>query len=124
MNKFFKIILSIALLPSFAFADCDWSLGIKPLADGNFEYTKSCHLQVGLMNQQISDLKKAIDLDNDAIKASDSRTQMWMTTAFQMEDRVDKVDSLQKSNNWLYFSLGGITVILVAIPIALLTHRN
>lgn len=124
MNKLLKIVLSVALFPSFAFADCNWSLGIKPLTNGNFEYSKACHLQVGLVNQQVLDLKKAIDLDNDALKQADARTQLWMTTAFQMEDRIQKVDSLQKSNDWLYFSLGGLTVVLVAIPVALLTHRH
>ncbi len=124
MNKFYKIVLLVAMLPSLCFGDCDWSLGIKPLADGNYEYSKVCHEQVGTLTQQITDLNKAIDLKNEALKASDERTQLWMDTSFKMEDKLQKVETLQKSNDWLYFGLGALTIILTGFATASLTHRN
>ena len=80
MNKFLKIVFLIAMIPSMCFGDCDWSVGIKPLADGGYEYSKVCHQQVGTMVQQISDLQKAVDLKTSALQISDTRAQNWMDT--------------------------------------------
>jgi hypothetical protein len=124
MKKILSIVFLIAALPSLCWADCDWSLGIKPLTDGGYEYSKVCHEQVGIMKQQNLDLQTAIKADQDALVVADQRTQNWMNTSFKMEDRLQKSDALQKDNNVLYFCLGGLTIIIVAIPIALLTHRN
>ena len=108
----------ISLLPSLCFADCDFTV-IKPSADGqSFTYPKALHLCVGQMvedsatkDQQIADLNKAVQLKDLAITASDQRTQLWSTTSAQLEDRLQKIDSLEKKNDWLYFALGAISII-------------
>ena len=113
-----KLVTCILLLISSvnAFADCDFSTGIKPLPDGNFEYSKECHLKVGQLVQdnatkdlQIQDLTKAITLKDLALKEADSRTQLWMTTSNNELDRLNKISNDQRTSQWMYFALGVVT---------------
>lgn len=122
MKKILSIVFLIAALPSFCFADCDWSLGIKPLADGNYEYTQACHQQVGIMKQQNLDLQTAIKADQDALAVADQRTQNWIDTTTKMEDRIEKIDSIQKQSAWLYFGLGALTIIAAGFLAAQVSH--
>jgi hypothetical protein len=122
MNKFLKIVFLIAMIPSMCFGDCDWSVGIKPLADGGYEYSKVCHQQVGTMVQQISDLQKAVDLKTSALQISDKRIQDWTNTSIQLESQVQKVDTLEKSNEWTFFGLGVATAVAAAIMASQISH--
>jgi hypothetical protein len=127
-----KLIISILLFcfaSNFAFADCDWKQ-IKPLPDGGYEYSKELHLCVGnlvqqskIQVQQIQDLNKAISLKDLAIKASDDRATSWMLTSKDLEERLQKVDSVQKRNDWLSFGLGAATVLGAGWMASQLIHR-
>jgi hypothetical protein len=111
IKKIFSIVFLVATIPSIAFADCDWSLGIKPLADGGYEYSKDCNERVGVVVQQNLDLQKAIKADQDALAVADQRTQNWIDTSLKLEDRVQKVDTIQKQSAWLWFGLGALSII-------------
>ena len=116
-----KLLISILLsifISNMAYADCNWATDIKALADGGYEYSKGCHLKVGQLVQdnqtqaaQLLDYQKAISLKDLAIKASDDRATLWNNTASSLETRLQKVDTLEKHNEWLYFGLGALTVI-------------
>lgn len=130
MTKFISAILVLMLASNICLADCDFSVGIKPLPDGGFEYSKECHLKVGQLvqdnatkDQQISDLTKAISLKDLAIKDSDSRVALWEKTSDDEQTRLVKMESDQKMSDWLYFGLGALTVIGTGFALSSLTHR-
>jgi hypothetical protein len=115
--KFFTSILVLFCMTINAFADCDWSQ-IKKNPDNTFTYSEPLHLCVGKLvqdnkvkTQQIADLTKALTMKDLSIKASDDRANLWMSTSEKLEDRVNKLDSMEKKNEWLYFGLGALTVL-------------
>ena len=106
-----KIITCILLLISSvnSFADCDFSKGITPLADGSFKYTKECHLFVGQLVQdnktkdlQIADLTKAITLKDLALKEADSRVFLWQKSANDELDRLNAITNDSKRDRQIY----------------------
>lgn len=117
MKKVISFIILICTLSNVALADCDWSQATKN-ADGTYNYPKALHICVGQLVQdnatktkQIADLTKAIQLKDLAIKYSDDRATLWNNTAANLEDRLQKVDALERKNDWLFFGLGALTVI-------------
>lgn len=119
-----SILLSLSMLSNVAMAECDFSKGITPGPDKTFIYTEECHQKVGIMKKQIEDYKQVITLKDLAIQKADERTQLWMDTSFKLEDRIEKIDKLQKGNDWLYFTLGALTVIGTGMALANLTSRR
>lgn len=120
-----KFVIVILCLSNIALGDCNWA-SIKTLPNGNYEYTPTLHLCVGKLVQdgkvkdtQIQDLTKAIQLKDLALTASDSRAKLWMDTSLSEQDRLMKIDSAQKQNNFLYFGLG----ILASIGVGMTTAR-
>lgn len=112
MKKIFSAIVIAALLPWSCYANCDWTQ-IKKNSDGTYTYSEQLHLCVGQLvqdnkakDQQIQDLNKAITLKDLAIKEADARADNWMLTSKNLEDRLQKVDSIEKKNEWVYFGLG------------------
>jgi hypothetical protein len=110
-------------------SSCDWST-IKTLPDGGYEYSPALNLcvgnlvqQNGVLTQQVSDLGKAITLKDLALTQSDQRAQLWSDTSGKLEDRLSKVDSLEKSNNILYFGLGVLLTFGAAYAAGQLIHR-
>lgn len=128
MKKLNSLLL-LLLIPSIALGECDFSTGITKLPEGNFQYTKECHIAVGNLVQsnatkdkQIADLNQAIDLKNLAISKSDERIVLWRDSTFKLEDRINTISSLQSSSNWLYFGLGAITVMGAGFMVGKLFH--
>lgn len=118
MKNLIAAILIAVTFSNIAFADCDFSTGITPNKDGTYTYSKECHIAVGQMkndletaHKQVSDLGQAISLKDLALQKSDDRVNLWMGTSNQLEDRVTKLDSMQKHNEWIYFGLGVLTTI-------------
>lgn len=118
MKKIMSFIVLLCMSANLALADCDFRTDITKLPDGGFRYSEACHLQVGKLVQsnstkdaQIADLTKAITLKDLALQTSDKRTQLWMDTSSQMEARLQKIDSMENTNKWLYFGLGAFTMI-------------
>lgn len=125
-----RIILAALLFSNFAFADCDFSKDIKPLATGHYDYSADCHLKVGQLVQdnatkdkQLGLLNQSITLKDLAITKSDERVDLWQRQTFTLEDRIQKVDDLSKRNQWLWFILGALTVSAAGITAAQLSHR-
>ena len=128
--KKISFLLAVCMFANTAFADCDFSKGITKLPDGNYEYTKECHVHVGelvqdndVKTQQVDKLNKALDLKDLAITKADQRTQLWMDTSLKLEDNIQKMDSLSKKNEWLYFGLGVLTTFAAGYAAAQLTRH-
>jgi hypothetical protein len=128
-----KLICFVLLFSNLAMASdstvCDWKLDITPMPDSGYRYSEPCHLEVGklvqddsIKNQQIQDLTQAVNLKTLALKESDQRAQTWNDTAGSLENRLQKVDSTEKTNQWLFFGLGVVTTFLAGYMAAKLIH--
>lgn len=129
MKKIITNLFLFLFLCNTCLADCDWSKGISPGLNNTYVYTEECHLEVGklvqdakIKDQQIKDLNKAIELKDLAIKLSDDRATLWSHTSTTLENRLQKVDSLEKSNEWLYFGMGVVSTFLASYAAAKLIH--
>jgi hypothetical protein len=128
-----KLIVSLLLLCTFsnlAFADCDWKTGIVPGPNKTFVYSEACHLAVGKLvqdstvkDQQILDYKQAISLKDLALTNSDARVAMWEKSSLDQMDRLTKIDSEQKHNDFLYFGLGILSAVAVGFATAKLVGK-
>lgn len=100
------------LLSSSAFAECDFATGISKVENG-YLYSKDCHLRVGKTQadlkdreEQVANLTKVIELKDLGIAVHEKRADLWMNTSLKLEDRVNTIESLRSSNQWLFFGLG------------------
>lgn len=118
MKKLITILMVILLLPISAFAECDFTdgKGVSKV-EGGYLYTKECHIAVGQMKydlgvstEQLGKLNKALDLKDLAISKADQRADLWQSATFKLEDRINTIDQMRSSNNWMYFGLGVLTV--------------
>ena len=121
MKNLICLILIFSFISNLAFASCDFSTGIKPLPDGNYEYSKVCHIRVGQLvednntkAQQIQDLTKALSLKDLAIQADETRIGLWQKSADDELNRLDTMESEQKHSDWLFFALGAGSMFLAA----------
>lgn len=106
-----KIISLLLLFTLNVHAEtCDWKLGITPGPNKTFIYSEACHQAVGALIQSNKDLTQAIDLKNLALTNADARTALWQKSADDEMDRLNKIGSDQKRNEWLFFGLGVLTV--------------
>lgn len=117
-------LILICFLSKTALADCDWTQ-IKKNTDNTYTYTENLHICVGHLVQsnktltaQNEDLTKAIQLKDLALTKSDERVQLWMDTSNKLEDRVTKIDQLYKSNEFMYFTGGVLSAVLVGFATA------
>lgn len=129
MKIHLNLFLILCVVCNSVFGTCDWTQ-IKKNADNTYTYTEALHLCVGnlvqdnkVKEQQISDLTQAISLKDLTIQKSDARANMWMDTSVKLEDRFDKVESMQKTNTLL--TIGGtvLAVVLVGSMTARLIGR-
>ena len=118
------VMATILFFSSSVFAECDYSKVVSN-TDGTYTYSKELHICVGRMKQdllisqeKVDSLNKAIDFKNLALDASQKRTDLWMDTSFRLEDRLTKIQQLEKSNNWIYFGLGILTVFAVGYTVS------
>lgn len=118
MKKSIIILLMMCLTINAAFSDCDWKTGITQGPNNTYIYSEACHLTVGKLVQtnktqaaQIQDLTQAISLKDLALTNADSRIALWTTTAENEQDRLTKIDSQSKTNEWIFFGLGALTVL-------------
>lgn len=114
LKSFISLLLcSVLMVPFVSLGDCDFSKGITPGLNGTFVYSETCHKKVGQvvqdnknLTQANSDLTKAISLKDLAIQTSDKRATLWNNTAENLESRLQKVDTMEKHNEWIFFGLG------------------
>lgn len=129
MKNVICLLLLFSLVSNTAFGACDWSKDITPGPNKTFIYTEECHQKVGDLvqdarakEQQVQDLSKAIQLKDLAIKDSDARASNWSNTSRDLEERLQKIDSAQKTNEYLAFGLGFLGAILTAWAASKLVH--
>ena len=128
MRKLISLVLTLIFSSNVAFADCEWSKGITPLANGTYVYTAECHLTVGKLVQdnkiqaaQVQDYQKAVELKDLALSKSDQRAQLWFDTAEKSQDRLTSIAAEQRHNDFIYFGLGILTTIATGFAVARLT---
>lgn len=121
MKKFVIFIICATLIYSPTYADCDFSKDIQKQADGSYNYTKDCHIEVGKKvdalskrEQQVEKLEKAIDLKDLALDKAHERIDLWRETSYKIEDRANAMEQMKKNNELMYFALG-IVVTGIAI---------
>lgn len=129
MKKISILLIYSLFASNISIADCNWS-GIKKNNDNTYSYSEELHICVGelvrndkIKNEQITNLNKAISLKDLAIETSDKRANMWMDSSLKLEDRVNKIDSMQKTNNFLFFGAGILTTILAGFMTAKLLGK-
>lgn len=117
MKKLIAILLTVLLFSTQAFAECDFKTGITPNDNGTYTYTKECHVKVGEMKQDLEiaqeqnvKLTKALDLKDLAITKADQRADLWMNTTYKLEDRINTIDNMRQTNQWVAFGLGVVTM--------------
>lgn len=130
MKKLIALIAAFSVFSSTCFATCDWSK-ITKNPDGTYVYSQALNLCVGqtvqdnaTKDKQIQDYKKAIDLKDLAITKSDARAQNWMDTSLKLEDNVQKMDSLKKQNEWIWFGIGILSAIGLGMTAAQLSRAR
>lgn len=122
MKRMLTAVICMALAYNpVAFADCDYSKDIQKNADGSYNYTKDCHLDVGKKvnaldkrEQQVQLLEKTIELKDLALDKSYERIENFRESTYKLEDRVNAMEEMKKNNEILYFVLG-IVVTGVAV---------
>ena len=104
--------LLLALLFSFNTFSCDFST-IKKNTQGEYIYSRDCHIKVGqlveenqIQTQQITLLNKSIELKDLALTSYEKRTKLWMDTTETLEQRLTSIERHKSTQNWLYFGLG------------------
>lgn len=112
VSRFVATLLALSI-PMQAFANCDFKTGIEKMQDGRYAYTLDCHKAVGKLvadskdkDDQIAALSKTIDLKDLGLKTQEQRAQLWMDTSLKLEDRVNQMEAMRSTNNFLYFGLG------------------
>lgn len=115
LSKLIAIVL-VASVPLQAVAECDFTTGIEKMADGRYAYSASCHRAVGKLVQdgkdkddQIAALNKTVELKDLGIRTHEQRAQLWMDTSMKLEDRVNQMDTMKSTNQWLFFGIGVLT---------------
>lgn len=129
MKKLISIILLLSMLPSLAFADCDWKT-IQKTPQGQYLFSETLYLCVGQLvednktkDAQIADYKAAIQLKDLAITQSDNRVASWEKIADSEQERMNKIDSQQDHNNFIYFGLGILATIGTGFAVAKLSSH-
>lgn len=123
MKKFSKLMVLFLFLtlPIQSYASCDFAKDIKSNSDGTYTYTRDCHVEVGkavkkvpLLEGQVEELNKTIELKDLALVKQKERADLWMNTSLQMNDKLQSYESTQSLNNWVHFGIGvGVTVLSV-----------
>ena len=126
-----KLICSILLLvlSTNALADCDFSTGITAGPNHTHIFSEECYLKVGQLvqdnavkTQQIADLNAAISLKNLAISNSDARVALWQKSSDDNLDRLNRLQSDQKHDDYISFGLGILLTIGAAYAVHAATH--
>lgn len=99
---------------------CKRDSGITKV-EGGYLYTEACHVAVGNLvetnknkEQQITHLKKALELKDLALTKSEERAELWKSAALDLESKYAWNTRLDKYENWLFFGLG-IAVTAIAV---------
>lgn len=119
--KMVSILLITALFSSLAHAECKWASDIKENQDGTYTYSRDCHIEVGkkvkgyfLLESEVQDLRKAIELKDLALTKQTQHTQLWMDTSLKTGEELQKYERVRAAENNLYFISGvGLAILSV-----------
>lgn len=110
LKKMTKVLIFFMALGPYALA-CDWSK-VKKTGDG-YLYPKDCHIKVGklveentLRKTQVEEQRKVITLKDLQIDFTEKQRDVYKDVAEDNLDRLNKIDSMQSTNNWIHFGLG------------------
>jgi hypothetical protein len=110
-----NLILISLIISTLSYGKCDLSTDVKKTPNGNYIYSKECHLLMGQWKndlekrqKQVKALEKTITLKDLAINTNLQRVDRWRDTSFTLEDRLFKIERLQSTNKVLYFGIGVI----------------
>ena len=120
MSKIISVVLGLIFLSNVCFAQCDYAVDIKKV-EGGYLYTESCHIEVGkkvrgysLLEKQVGELEKTIELKDLALTKERERTQLWTDTSMKMSEKLAAYEMTNITSNWIHFGLGvGVTVLSV-----------
>lgn len=132
MKKIFLNILAILMSATLSYtaqADCDYSKIVKN-NDSTYTYSAELHVCVGKMkqdltiaNEQNDKLIKALDLKDLTIAKADQRSDLWQAATFKLEDRINTIDQMRSTNQYLAFGLGALTMFAAVYAASQLTHH-
>jgi hypothetical protein len=116
----YKILILSALLFSSPVVACDFSTGIEKSGSG-YLYSVDCHKHVGKIvldledrESQVQSLNKALELKTQALTIADERNLKLRESLYKVEDRVDSMERLKRTNEVLYF-VGGVLLTGLAV---------
>lgn len=119
-----KHVLILLLTFTFAFpawGECKWASDIKENSDGSYTYTRECHIEAGkkikgysLLETEVSELRKTIELKDLALTKQTAQTQMWMDTSLKTGDKLASYEHARTADNNLHFAAGlGVAILSV-----------
>lgn len=113
MIKKIALIILILTISVQSMANCVYSTDIRLMDDGNYSYSKPCHVKMGenvrdlkISLQQNKLLNEAITLKDLSLTKANERADLWQKTSYDLNSKIETIDSLYQRNKWLYFGLG------------------
>lgn len=120
MRNLIAILITITFSFNVAFANCDFATGITENADSTYTYTLGCHLRVGQDQERLrislllnKTLEQALKEEKEALAIANKRIELWKSTSEKLEDKVVKMEKLQKKNGKLML-IGGFVLGVLA----------
>lgn len=111
-----KLFITLLLIPQLLYAACNPKTDIVKTSTG-WQYSNDCHIEVGKKIKQgekykeaLAEAEKVIELKDLALTVQYDRVDMWQQTTFKMEDRLLKVERLNKTDHWIWFGIGIIVM--------------
>ena len=118
--KLRSIILTLGILNStFSYAECNLGLDIKRVDEG-FLYTADCHRLVGKtfldkrdLEKQITQYEDLLPTYKEQVKLEAERAELWRSTSFDLNKRVQNMEKVNEKNKLMYFG-AGVALMLAA----------
>jgi hypothetical protein len=105
-----KLLIILLFLFHQIFA-CDWATIEEK--DGNYIYSKDCHIEVGRLVakekyylKEIDVLKELNSSHKELLMIQMDRTNLWKDYSQEIEQRYTSVKRSEKLNFWINFGLG------------------
>lgn len=103
----------VFIFNSVSFASCDFSKDVTQNEDGSYRYSKGCHQEVGrlsnksyLLGERVKELELQNGLKDIMINKYEERTQLWMQTSVNLNDKLQSYERFSSSDRWISFGLG------------------
>jgi hypothetical protein len=111
LGEIMRYILIAILLPTISFAECNFKSVIK--TESGYVYSTECHKRVGKLVKQeplflaeIESLNKRITFKDLQIKEYEKKSELWRSTAIDLEKAYNRRSTLSEYSKFLYLGLG------------------